>query len=90
MPCTPVKLPGGVTALVCTRGRRGPAPLCKDCGRPASVFCDFPSTIKPGTTCDRPLCGSCSKSVGSNKDYCLRHPAPQDEAVATEFLERLP
>lgn len=87
MPCTPVKLPNGDTAIVCSR-RRKPAP-CKDCGRPSTVLCDFPSTIKPGTTCDRPLCGSCSKSVGPNLDYCLRHPSPE-EAEAAKMLEALP
>lgn len=66
-----VKLPGGATAIVCTRERVKP---CVTCGRASSLLCDYPVTRngKPGT-CDRAICRQHSERVGEDKDYCLAH-----------------
>ena len=80
MACNVVKgVAGRPFAIVCTRGHR-PRP-CAECGKPSTLLCDFTSTIKPGTTCDRPLCPAHAKSVGPGRDYCRRHPSPGQTAV---------
>lgn len=84
MPCTPVPLPGGITAIVCSRGRRRPR-SCAHCGKPSSKLCDFERKvpeIRDGQqrlvvkTCDKPLCDACAVSVGPDRDYCPDHKAP--------------
>ncbi len=70
MPCTPVTLPGGVRAIVCTRG---PRPRCA-CGRPATLQCDAPSKRRSGT-CDRHICAACATDVGPDRHLCPGHAA---------------
>lgn len=79
MTCDRLDLPGGGTAIVCTRGKRGRS--CKVCGRRATRECDFPITPRGGTprTCDAPLCGQCAKAW--TRDLALQPaatPAPGD------------
>jgi hypothetical protein len=71
MTCTPVTLPNGAKAIVCTSRRRQ---RCK-CGRPASLLCDWktPTKRKPDKTCDAPICGSCTMSPAADKDLCPEH-----------------
>jgi hypothetical protein len=65
-----VNLPGGGTAIVCTRGRR---PACSVCGkRPGELLCDGPGA-EPGKTCDARLCRSCAQHVAPDTDLCPRH-----------------
>ncbi len=68
MGCDFIRLPGGASAVVCSRGRR-PSARCSSCGRPgADLFCDGP---KPsGRTCDAPVCRKCAHHVGANRDLC--------------------
>lgn len=85
MPCTPVTLPGGARAIVCTRG---PRMRCA-CGHPATLQCDAPSGRRSGT-CDRHLCASCATEVGPDRHLCsthaqaAEHPAP---AAAGEVFQ---
>lgn len=74
MTCTPIKLPGGGMAIVCTRGRRTPA-RCDACkARPHEVLCDFELYgAKAGKTCDRKLCRSCAVKDGPGRDFCYQH-----------------
>ncbi len=79
MPCTPLKLGDGITALVCTRGRRR---RCVHCGGPASQLCDFRVARggKPAT-CDVPLCRHCSTRIPGDRDLCRPHAAQWDRAT---------
>lgn len=70
MPCTPLTLPGGVRAIVCTRGRR---PRCV-CGARPVFQCDAPSRLRSGT-CDRHLCAACATEVGPDRHLCPTHAA---------------
>jgi hypothetical protein len=70
MTCRVVRIPGGATAIVCSRRER--QRRCKHCGRPAGKLCDHP---KPrGGTCDAPLCDHCAVPGGPDIDYCPTHP----------------
>jgi succinate dehydrogenase/fumarate reductase-like Fe-S protein len=83
--CTPVKLPGGMTAIVCSRGPRGRN--CSACGAFVNgrqvLLCDYPTDKEKrfGTfarprnskTCDKALCPKCAVHVGPDKDYCPSH-----------------
>lgn len=83
MTCTPVTLPGGVRAIVCTRG---PRPRCA-CGRPATIQCDAPTPaslissgpnagrVRKAGTCDRHLCASCATEAGPDRHLCREHAA---------------
>lgn len=79
MPCTPVTLPGGMRAIVCTRS---PRPRCA-CGQRATLQCDAPSKRKSGT-CDRHLCASCATEVGPDQHLCPAHAAAGAEAEAVQ------
>ena len=76
MTCREIRLPNGVTGIVCSRGRK---PLCAVCSkRPHTKLCDFPLTgSKAGKTCDRKLCDSCAvgqgRANGDTVDYCPAH-----------------
>lgn len=69
MPCRQVKLPGGGTAIVCSRGRRQ---RCA-CGRPAELLCDWKVKGKKSGTCDRPICVVCAYQPALGKDLCPEH-----------------
>lgn len=75
MPCDRVDLPGGVSAIICSRGRRQPAP-CFHCRQPSDLLCDFPTNPKGKTeaerTCSRPICRACSTRIGG-ADFCKPH-----------------
>jgi hypothetical protein len=71
MPCEVIHLPGGGTAIVCSRGRRQ---RCA-CGKPATLLCDWKVKGKRSGTCDKPLCASCSHSPAPEKDLCPEHAA---------------
>ena len=79
MTCTPISLPGGVSAIVCTKGR-GRRLKCR-CGHPADLLCDAPGKGEGGT-CSEPLCYGCRKQRPNPKpggpplDYCPRCFAP--------------
>lgn len=67
-----VRLPNGVTAILCTRGRKK-IPTCYQCGFASEFLCDGPG--KNGGTCDRPMCSEHRTNVGPNKDVCSTHAA---------------
>ena len=79
MRCESFKLPGGVTAIVCTRGMGRTTKVCVQCGRRADRLCDWPlGGSKTGKTCDRPICSRCALSQPSEDgsdtlDYCPPH-----------------
>lgn len=70
MPCTPITLPGGARAIVCTRTR---PPRCA-CGQIATLQCDAPTKRRSGT-CDRHLCASCATETGPDTHLCPAHAA---------------
>jgi hypothetical protein len=73
MPCIPIQMPGGATAIVCT-GRRGRR-RCSACKNAwASLECDFPTPSRKSGTCDKPLCTDCAIKMGEDLDYCPHHP----------------
>jgi len=59
------------------RGRSSRRRKCKGlptCTRTMEYLCDFPlAGAKAGKTCDRPLCGGCAKTMGSDLHYCPSH-----------------
>ena len=66
MPCTDIKLPGGIVGIMCSRGRRR---RCFHCGKlGATLMCDGPVAVQK--TCNRPICSSCATSGGPYVDYC--------------------
>ncbi len=73
MPCDFVKLPGGGTAIVCSRGHavRRFSQKCAYCQNESSLLCDF--KVGEGKTCDKPICKRCSVHVGENLDHCRIH-----------------
>lgn len=76
MPCSAVKLPGGVTAIVCHRGGPSRFPKCRFCkSAPAELLCDFEIGRTLGgepITCDAKVCHACAwRSCG--KDFCPEH-----------------
>jgi hypothetical protein len=89
MTCETVKLPGGITAIVCGRGRKKPKP-CICCGKPSTKLCDFRTGERTHAqgwiTCDKPLCDACAVRGGTNIDYCPDHPKPEGAQLAMEGL----
>lgn len=55
MPCEPFYYHDGdgniISGIMCSHGKRT---LCKYCGRPMTILCDYP--LPNGKTCDTPLC----------------------------------
>ena len=72
MPCTPFRLPGGISGIVCTRGRKS-VTRCSvaGCTAPSSFQCDHPT--KSGKTCDRHLCAKHAHEIGSDLHRCPEH-----------------
>ena len=71
MPCIPIDLGNGATAIVCTRER---AKRCKECGAAASRQCDFPLRGRAaGRTCSAYLCERCAVRTTAGLDYCPPH-----------------
>jgi hypothetical protein len=72
MTCRYVDLGGGNYAITCGgRGQR--SHRCKDCGRDATLQCDFPLRgRKTGRTCSVYLCAGCATAV-DGKDLCAPH-----------------
>lgn len=71
MTCDHVRLPGGGTAIVCSRSRR-PRQKCK-CGQPATLLCDWKVKARKSGTCDAPICATCAEEVGPDKHLCPDH-----------------
>ncbi|OHD24494.1 MAG: hypothetical protein A2Y38_07665 [Spirochaetes bacterium GWB1_59_5] len=73
MPCIPLKTADGAGGFMC--GRREAARCIQNCGRAATLLCDFPIQNEPGVykTCDRPLCASCAHEMGPDRHYCRVH-----------------
>jgi len=69
MPCDRVTLPGGFSAIVCTRGRR--PHRCTACHLAGGFQCDW--KIAPGKTCDAYLCAEHAKEVAPGKHLCPGH-----------------
>jgi hypothetical protein len=78
MPCNTVQLPGGGTAIVCSRGPKRKRTKCFYCAKPAPYLCDHK---EGGARCDRPICGDHAVSKGSDIDWCKIHPMKQPQGV---------
>lgn len=74
MTCTPLNLPGGGVAIVCTKG--GKPKRCATCQRDSKLLCDG---------CDAQLCRACAFSAWANIDFCPRCSTP----VKLRWLETL-
>jgi hypothetical protein len=70
MTCDTVKLPNGVIAIVCSRGRRQNCSMPR-CTRPGTLLCDYP--VAEGRTCDRRMCKTHAAKIAANKHYCPQH-----------------
>lgn len=70
MACNQVQLPDGSRAIVCGRERRQ---LCIECGRSATLLCDWKVPEHRSGTCDKPICRSCTTSPAPDKDLCPTH-----------------
>lgn len=75
MPCTHVKLPNGITAIVCASKPR--MKRCS-CGGPGTLLCDW-KIDKAGKTCDRAICSQCTQSPVEGKDICPAHQLALEE-----------
>lgn len=72
--CEPIRdANGNVTVIVC--GGRHKRKYCRWCGSYADLLCDFP--VRPGHTCDAPICAKHAKPMGANLDYCPKHAQEQ-------------
>lgn len=82
--CRYFPVPGGV-AIVC-----GPRPrrhACADCGKPASLQCDYPLRgTKAGKTCSRHVCSTCAVHVGDETDFCQVHARAERPAQQVELF----
>jgi hypothetical protein len=69
MPCSHIAIPGGGHAIIC-----GPrhTKRCRVCGGISTKLCDY--EVRPGKTCDAPLCSGCAVHTEPNLDYCPSHP----------------
>jgi hypothetical protein len=70
MHCTYVKLPGGMSAIVCTSGRSR-VKHCTACDQVAPYLCDW--KIGGGKTCDLPICAVHAEEVATDKHLCPKH-----------------
>lgn len=60
-------------AIVCGRGVKPPKPPCAYCGEPSTRLCD--EELRPGLTCDVPMCDKHTTARPKGKDYCRSHKA---------------
>lgn len=74
MPCTPVPMPGGGVAIVCTKKERKVP--CVVCGEPSTRLCDH---MPPGRkrSCAAALCDRHTKRDGEH-DLCPTHALPPE------------
>lgn len=70
MVCTPVRLPGGGSAIICGPRRR--QRRCA-CGAVAPLLCDWKVPGKKSGTCDAPICEACTHVPAPDKDLCPMH-----------------
>jgi hypothetical protein len=73
MTCQPVKLPGGVAAIVCSRSRRRPKCSEPGCDAPGEFQCDAPVAGKKSGTCDRYMCRAHRVPRRPGIDFCPGH-----------------
>jgi hypothetical protein len=70
--CDVVALPDGTHAIVC--GGHHSRKRC-DCGKRATLACDWKMPRRRSGTCDAPICTSCTTSPAAGKDLCRDHAA---------------
>lgn len=82
-----IKTPNGPVHVRMSGRRRN---LCS-CGRFATLQCDWPTENRSSGTCDKPVCTTCARHVGENKDYCPFHrgdpPMTEAEGIAAGEAE---
>lgn len=69
MKCAHLKLPGGGTAIVCSRGGR--PRRCFTCDLAGGFQCDW--KVSPTKTCDRYICPDHAQLVAPEKHLCPEH-----------------
>jgi hypothetical protein len=74
MYCTPIKIPGGGTAIICQGGQR---PASCACGKPTTKLCDWKVAPKRGDgpvkRCSVGICDEHTFSPAKDKDLCPEH-----------------
>ncbi|RKE35242.1 hypothetical protein B0G76_1303 [Paraburkholderia sp. BL23I1N1] len=87
MPCTPFRSPGGVSGIVCTRGReRTPRCSVPGCKEPSGFQCDY--QVRASKTCDRHLCAVHAHQVGADTHFCPTHlPESSSDKRQSDFFE---
>lgn len=75
MGCDHIKLPGGGSAIVCSRGRRTQSCHIQGCRGTVVSLCDYPVERKgKKATCDAPMCSAhrhtVSKTEDDSVDWC--------------------
>jgi hypothetical protein len=78
VPCTPVALPDGARAIVCTRGASKRA-RCSVCGARTTHLCDAP--LPGGGTCSATLCAACRVVQPGGADFCPSCAAAAERAL---------
>jgi hypothetical protein len=80
------------TAIVCSRGHA--SKRCVTCGTTREIMlCDWALRgATAGQTCDRPVCRTHARHVGTDTDYCPRHrprkqTAPRKEALVIAITQ---
>ena len=85
MPCNVIHLPGGGSAIVCSRGQRPKRCSVAGCRRPGEFLCDHPKV--GGKTCSAAICAHHAKAVGEETHLCPAHvdaPRPYRPSNGTE------
>ena len=81
MGCESIKTANGLTAIVCTRGRRK-AQRCFACHLAGSFQCDW--KLSKTKTCDRHICPEHAKEVATDKHLCPEHQEAYDAWLARQ------
>lgn len=71
-----MRLPGGGSAIVCTRGPKTKPKPCVRCGAVSTRLCDAqlaPDLAGKARSCDAPICARCTTSPRPGVDYCPDH-----------------
>ena len=85
MTCDRIPLSGGGSAIVCSSRKRE---RC-DCGRPATLLCDWKVQTRKSGTCDAPLCARCAHKPAPGKDLCPAHRTAFEQWRAAPRAPRL-
>ena len=97
MPCIPLRLEGGGTAIVCVRTRHGKPPRCEFCKTEAGRYeCDGPAPERKSKTCDALICCARTRAALAalgltlfvdTRFLCVLNLSPAPESLRRETRE---